>query len=52
MNEGKTVLNFSPLSLPNKMGPHHCDEGGTPSLINYMEEQQAKVERGSRLRGP
>lgn len=51
MNKGKTVLKLPPLSLPNKMGPHNWDEGGTPSIINCMEEQQAKVERGWRLRG-
>lgn len=51
-NEGKKVSHFFfPLSLPNQVGPRHCAEGGTPSVINYKEEQQAKVERGSRLRG-
>lgn len=49
MNDGKR-LHFFPLSLPNKMGPHYCAEGGTPSVINYTEEQQAKVEGGWRLR--
>lgn len=37
---------FFPLPLTNKMGLHYWAEEGTPSVINYMKEQQAKLERG------
>lgn len=47
MNEERDdFASFFSLSLPNKMGLHYCAEEGTPSVINYMKEQQAKLERG------